>query len=260
MTPAVWSRLNLQEKILEIKQKRASSQPLPVGAAPYTSAAHFKIQSSSSKPSARRWDSHFSDVACEHSVSLLKTAAAAKGPDDMITCGTGRPAAEFYPWTMLALRTKSEQHENFDTTCTVGKTAFDLAVALNYGYSAGSPRLLRYITEHVELIHDPLYAYWDCAITAGTSSAIDLTLQILCNPGNHVLVEEYTYPGTIDALKPQRLNKVAVTMDEEGLVPVELDSQLRQWDATKGKKPSVLYMIPTGHNPIGITQPLERRR
>ena len=252
--------MNLQEKILEIKQTRASSQPLPTGAAPYTSAKHFKIQPSPNLPSARRWDSHFSDVAFEQSGSVLKTAAAAKGPDDMITLGTGRPAAEFYPWTMLAMRTGSEQHENFDTTSTAGEAAFDLAVALNYGYSAGSPHLLRFITEHVEFTHDPPYADWDCAITAGTTSAIDLTLQILCDPGNHVLIEEYTYPGTIDALKSQGLNKMAVKMDKEGLVPTELDAQLRHWDATKGKKPSVLYMIPTGHNPTGITQPLERRK
>lgn len=260
MATDTWSGVNLLEKISRIKQNRALSKPLPTGSAPYTPATYFRTQSSVNKPSARFWDSHFGDVASKQSASVLKTVAVAKGSEDMITLGTSRPAAEFYPWAALSMRTGGRGIENMETTCTDGEAAYDLAVALNYGYSAGSPQLLRFITEHVELIHDPPCADWDCANTAGTTPAIDLMLQILCNHGDHVLVEEYTYPGTIDALKSQGLNRVGVKMDEEGLVPVDLDAQLTSWDVSKGKKPSVLYIIPTGQNPTGTTQPLERRK
>ena len=41
--------------------------------------------------------------------------------------------------------------------CQRGEDAYNLSVALNYGYSAGSLQLLRFMTDHVELLHDPPY-------------------------------------------------------------------------------------------------------
>ncbi|KAM3511260.1 hypothetical protein MY11210_005129 [Beauveria gryllotalpidicola] len=49
-------------------------------------------------------------------------------------------------------------------------------------------------------------------------------------------------------------------MDSDGLVPEDLDYQLRNWDASRGCKPFVLYTIPSGHNPTGITQPTNRKK
>lgn len=260
MARSTWSKATLQEKIECIKEKRASSPSLPSGPAPFTSATNFKIQSATGKPTSRCWTKHFSNVALNQGPSVLKTTAAANRPDHMISLGTGRPAAEFYPWTSLSMNTNNSHNQSTPIESPSASGETDLAVALNYGYSAGSPQLLRFITEHVEIIHDPPYFDWDCAITSGTTSAIDLMLQILCDPGDSVLVEQFSYPGTLDALVSQGLGRVGVKMDEKGLLPADLDSVLRGWDSSRGKKPSVLYMIPTGHNPTGITQPLERRK
>ncbi|KAF2621422.1 hypothetical protein BU25DRAFT_482760 [Macroventuria anomochaeta] len=108
-----------------------------------------------------------------------------------------------------------EGPSNAEAAYTSGEAAYDLAVALNYGHSAGSPQFLRFVTEHVEMIHDPPYIDWECTITSGTSSAIYLGLHILCNPGDIVLVEQYMYSGTFDALKSQGLNRAGVGMDVE---------------------------------------------
>jgi aromatic amino acid aminotransferase I len=51
-------------------------------------------------------------------------------------------------------------------------------------------------------------------------------------------------------------------MDAHGLLPSDLDVVLSTWDveARGGPKPFLLYTVPTGQNPTGSTQTLERRR
>jgi DNA-binding transcriptional MocR family regulator len=62
-----------------------------------------------------------------------------------------------------------------------------------------------------------------------------------------------------NAAKSQGVREVGVEMDDQGLLPEHLDWTLNTWDVEQGRKPSVLYMIPTGHNPTGTTQTRERR-
>lgn len=51
-------------------------------------------------------------------------------------------------------------------------------------------------------------------------------------------------------------------MDEQGLLPESLDDILTNWDekAKGARKPHLLYTVPTGQNPTGATQSIERRR
>lgn len=35
---------------------------------------------------------------------------------------------------------------------------YDLNIALNYGPTLGATQVLRFVTEHVELLHDPPYS------------------------------------------------------------------------------------------------------
>lgn len=254
----------LHQKISALEEKRLQSQPLPTGIAPYTSSSFFKTQSPNSKPKAKRWDHRFSLDTQKQNASVLKAAARTEDTTSIITLGTGRPASGFYPWSSMTMCGKEgscgRSEKNLPMSCSAGESAYDLSLALNYGYAAGSPQILRFITEHVELIHEPPYADWECSLTCGTTSAIDVALRMFCNRGDWVLVEEYTYSGTIAAVKAQGLNVLGVKMDGRGLVPEDLDVKLRAWDPSKGKKPFVLYTIPSGQNPTGTTQDTERRK
>lgn len=130
---------------------------------------------------------------------------------------------------------------------------------MNYGYSAGCPQLVRFITEHVEMIHSPPYQDWESCLTCSTTSAIDILLRILCDRGDWVVMEQYTYPGTVEAAKNMGLRILSIAMDDQGILPTDLDQKLCHWDP-KSKKPSVLYTIPSGQNPTGVTQSAVRRR
>ncbi|KAF2020496.1 PLP-dependent transferase [Aaosphaeria arxii CBS 175.79] len=260
----------LQKKLTRIKQARETAKPLPGGIAPLTSSNDFKSQSVDSKPAAKILDHHFSTVAGNLTVSYLKAAQTDQQHPDLITLGTARPSPQYSPWQTI--QTSCLSSDFYDpltppslhlTTqpCVQGENAYDLALAMNYGHSTGSPQVLRFLTEHMELLHDPPYRDWEVCLTCGTTSGLEIALRLLCNPGDTLLAEMYTYTGAIACARSQGVHVLGLEMDEEGIVPSDLDRKLSEWDTVaRGPKPHVLYTIPTAQNPTGVTQSVERRK
>ena len=143
-----------------------------------------------------------------------------------------------------------------------GKSSFDLSIALNYGQSMGPPQLVRFVTEHTEIVHHPPYSDWDVCMTSGSTSALEVSLRLFCNPGDYVLTEEYSFSSAMETMRPMGLKLLGVKMDEQGILPDDLDHILSNWDTTarKAPKPFVMYIVPSGQNPTGSTQPLSRRK
>lgn len=139
---------------------------------------------------------------------------------------------------------------------------YDLSIALNYGQGTGSAQLLRFVTEHTELVCKPAYADWGCTLTCGSTSSFDKALRTFCEKGDLVLAEEYTYSSAVETATGLGVGFVSVKMDSEGLLPEHMDELLSNWDesARGARKPFVLYTVPTGQNPSGATQSLRRRR
>lgn len=256
----------LHETIAAYAKKRSESAPLPTGSAPYTSSTFFKLQAQAENPRSKDWTHRLSMLGKNQSTSTLKEASKNATEAKLLSLGTARPAPEFYPWESMTMSlctsdttSRESQDQVTTTSCAKGESNFDLGTALNYGCAAGSPQMVRFITEHVEMIHNPPYQDWQTCLTCSTTSAIDILLRVHCDPGDCIVMEEYSYPGTIESAKRMGLNILSVAMDEEGLLPGDLDSKLCNWNS-QSRKPSVLYTIPTGQNPTGVTQPTRRRR
>ncbi len=99
----------------------------------------------------------------------------------------------------------------------------------------------------------------DVMTTAGSGQGLDLVNRLLLDPGDTVLVEEFSYQGTISKLRRLRANIVPVPLDDQGLRTDALADIL----ADLGRKkilPKFIYTIPTIQNPTGSILPLERRR
>ncbi|KAJ6123173.1 Aromatic amino acid aminotransferase [Penicillium capsulatum] len=143
-----------------------------------------------------------------------------------------------------------------------GKSLYDLEIALNYGQATGAAQLLRFVTEHTEIIHNPPYSDWQCTLNAGSTYAWDTALRLLTERGDYILMEEYTFASAAETAFPLGLKAQPVAIDEQGLIPQSMDDILSNWDAEArgARKPFVLYSIPTGQNPTGATQSAERRR
>ncbi|KXT00749.1 hypothetical protein AC578_2937 [Pseudocercospora eumusae] len=261
----------LTTKLRDFEDRRKTSPALPGGIAPATSSNSFRNAKDTGRKSLA-WKQHLSEECRRRQGSELKAAASITTPCPVgsINLGTARPDARYFPWQSMtvdgvaSVEQDASGHEStsiLPMTCIKGEDAYDFGIAMNYGFTAGSPQLLRFITEHVELIHNFQYDDWETCLTCGTTSALDILFRVLCNPGDSVLVESYTYAGTLQALKPLGVTPISIDMDEHGLSPSDLNTKLQTWDETKsGRKPFILYTIPSGQNPTGITQPLSRKK
>jgi aromatic amino acid aminotransferase I / 2-aminoadipate transaminase len=206
----------------------------------------------------------------------LKQAAKYLSKPGLISLGGGLPSSEYFPFDSLSITTPTPPHFGeadvsvTGATLTAGKHdlaedkgIFDIATAFNYGQGTGAAQLLRWVTEHTELVHNPPYADWSCTLSIGSTSALDMTLRMLSQPGDHIISEEYTFATAVETAEPMGVKVVGVSMDAEGLLPAALDEVLSNWDRQEhagARKPFLLYTVPTGQNPTGATQSLERRR
>jgi aromatic amino acid aminotransferase I len=203
--------------------------------------------------------------------SALKKSAKEKFRRKVIPLSIGRPTDELYPWASFTfeesfkdlqqtINNVSHPEANSGARKIVKRGGdFDLATGLNYSHSVGQQPLLRFITEHVEIIHNPPYRDWSVSLTCGSTSAFEIALRIFCNRGDTILTEGYTYPGLLSTALLLGLHTLGVGMDDDGLIPEDLAAILRGWDGSKGQRPSVLYTIPSGQNPTGVTQSLKRK-
>ena len=143
-----------------------------------------------------------------------------------------------------------------------GKSFLDLSIALNYGQAMGPAALVRFITEHTEVVHNPPYSDWDVCLTAGSTSALEMALRMFTEKGHYVITEEYTFSTAIESVNPMGCKMLGVKMDADGMLPDDLDHILSTWDESvrRAPKPFLVYIVPTGQNPTASTQSLERRK
>jgi aromatic amino acid aminotransferase I / 2-aminoadipate transaminase len=142
---------------------------------------------------------------------------------------------------------------------------YDLSIGLNYAQAAGSAQLLRWVMEHTELVCNPPYADWRCALTIGSTGALEQALRMFCGRErcDTMLTEEYSFSTALETALPLGMKIVGVSMDEQGLIPEAMNDMLCRWDPRERKgarKPHLLYTVPSGQNPTGATQGEQRRR
>jgi DNA-binding transcriptional MocR family regulator len=91
-------------------------------------------------------------------------------------------------------------------------------------------------------------------ITSGAQQAIDLALRAFVSREEIVLVEEPTYVGMLELAAQRGQRIVSIPSDTYGILPDALES------ACKRYHPRLLYLIPTFHNPTGLSLSHERRQ
>ncbi len=128
---------------------------------------------------------------------------------------------------------------------------------LQYSSSEGLPGLREALAQLSRQRGIPCDAD-DLIVTSGSQQGFDLLVRVLLSPGDAVLVEQPTYPATLQALRLAQARIETVASDLDGIDPAQLDSQLTR--CTQEQRPKFLYLSPTFANPTGLTLGLERRR
>lgn len=210
---------------------------------------------------------------------MLKQAAKHLKKPGLISLGGGVPCPEYFPFESISMKVpvppdfSEAATKQTGTTLTVGKhdtttnpaAEYDLAIGLNYGQATGAAQMIRWVTEHTELTHNPPYADWRSCLSVSSTGALEQALRMFCDRarGDAVLMDEFAFSTALETAEPLGIKVVGVPIDEQGLLPAAMDDVLSKWDvqARAGKrKPHVLYTVPSGQNPTGTTMGVERRR
>ncbi|RHY28347.1 hypothetical protein DYB32_006034 [Aphanomyces invadans] len=163
------------------------------------------------------------------------------------------PNPTTFPFESMSIKLKSGQ--------TMDLRGPTLQQALQYSPTPGLPELVQIISTRMEDEHEPpaLSEPRMLSITTGSQDALYKAFEMLIDEDDSLLVETPTYSGTLAHLHAVNCNLVTVRTDGQGLVPEHLASILDNWDSIK-KKPKVLYTIPTGGNPTGVSMSFERKQ
>jgi len=135
--------------------------------------------------------------------------------------------------------------------------AADGARALQYGPTEGL-RACREAISEVMAAEGTACDPDDVLVTTGGQQVIELVCKTLIDPGDVVVAEAPTYPGSVPAFNAYQADVVQVAMDDDGMRMDALEACLEQLDR-EGRRPKFIYTIPNFQNPGGVTMSLERR-
>src|SRR5262249_26266944 len=131
-------------------------------------------------------------------------------------------------------------------------------VSLTYGAEQGAGPLLTWLHERIGRLEGRSLAPNEITTTAGNSDGLDQICALWTRPGDVVLVESPTYHLAVRLMRAHPLALVPTPADEHGLrvdALAETIADLRRG----GRRPRMLYLVPTFHNPTGASLSAERR-
>ncbi|KAG0684407.1 hypothetical protein C6P40_002919 [Pichia californica] len=186
----------------------------------------------------------------------------------------GLPNYQFFPVDSIDVHLRNEPFSNNDeklftlnSVSPDNDNIIDIKTALQYSEVSGINPLLNQIKQFVKRVPRPITNNWDVVCTLGGSDGIGKTFDILINPGDCVLFEEFTFTPVIGLLKERGGIPIPIKIEnilENSIVDyaTELENLLKNWSTLKPNlpKPKVLYTIPNGHNPLGLAQSIEHKK
>ena len=95
-------------------------------------------------------------------------------------------------------------------------------------------------------------------LSGGAGRAIRSIVDAFIDPGDIVLMEEFSYLGTLRMLLQRRAQVIHIPTDGQGMDTDALESTVRDL-VSRGQRPKMIYTISVYQNPMGMTLSLDRR-
>ena len=172
--------------------------------------------------------------------------------EGMISLGGGYPNPDTFVFDKLQIHFK-DGHE-------IEVTGKELTSASQYGPSDALPNLKQELQkwhkfkDGVELKDDQI------VVLNGCQEGLFIMAYLFQNPGERIIMSEPSYPGTLSAFQSFTKNFVTVPIDSNGLKTDIVEEKLENIELTGESLPKIIYTIPNGHNPGGVTLSVERRK
>lgn len=161
---------------------------------------------------------------------------------DVISFGGGLPAPELFPTEAIARATQRVMER-------LG------SAALQYSVTEGIPEMRVWVAERLTRRFGGIFSAEAVQIVNGSQQGLDLVGKIFLDPGDHVVLEDPSYLGAIQAFDAYQTRYLTVDTDEDGLIPESLERVLERADPF----PKFLYLVPNFQNPTGRTLSGRRR-
>ena len=175
-------------------------------------------------------------------VSTIREMLKVTQQPDVISFGGGLPAPELFPTEEIADCTREVMRE-------VG------ARALQYSVTDGIHELRSWVAQRLTRRIGTAFDAEEVLIVNGSQQGLDLIAKILIDPGDHIVLENPSYLGAIQAFDAYQARYLTAETDEDGVVPESLDRVLAHSDPL----PKFVYLIPNFQNPTGRTLAAHRR-
>ncbi len=193
------------------------------------------------------WDEEFSEIAKSIKASEIRELLKVTQNPEIISLAGGLPAPETFPVETIKEIVDSLMDNDGAKVLQYGSTE---------GVNAFRDALVKRLTE--------VYGFPDVSrdnilVTSGSQQGLYLLAKIFVNPGDIVMIEAPTYIGVLTAFQSYKPKYITVEMDDEGMDTHLLEEKLRELKK-EGKKPKLIYTIPTFQNPAGVTMTIERRK
>lgn len=184
--------------------------------------------------------------------SVIRSLFPLSNMPEMISLAGGLPNPALFPFKEITISCRD------GTTVSVSGT--ELSTSLQYATSRGLPAFVEWVTQFQKREHN-CPSPTDVIVGSGSQNFISVLCEIFLDEHDTLLLEQYTYPGSIAAARPSGCKRQGVAMDKDGMIPSALREILSKWDCSaRGPKPKMMYLIPNGQNPTGCGMTLERKR
>lgn len=122
---------------------------------------------------------------------------------------------------------------------------------MRYAPAGGYGPLRQALSDYLGSVRSVRSTAAQVVMTTGIHQAIDVTVRLLCDPGDTVWIEEPAYWGVRNLLASAGLKLVPIRVDDEGLWPGE---------AERAQPPRLIVVAPSHQYPLGMVMSLARRR
>eukprot|EP01025_Chloroclados_australasicus_P053085 TRINITY_DN6211_c0_g1_i1.p1 TRINITY_DN6211_c0_g1~~TRINITY_DN6211_c0_g1_i1.p1 ORF type:complete len:441 (-),score=34.05 TRINITY_DN6211_c0_g1_i1:295-1617(-) len=183
---------------------------------------------------------------------LNKLCQKFAGAKDVLKMHAGIPPAEVLPLASMSVQLVD------GTTVEINDKKEIFSLQQYQFISISDSYIVKWIRQHVKEQHNPPGGH-EIAMSLGNTHAISTVVDLLLNPGDTFLVEEFTFTAVLDGLSgSRRLKPLAIPMDDNGIILEELHKILVEYKQANGFVPKLLYIITCGQNPTGIRYSKER--
>lgn len=183
------------------------------------------------------WSSYIEKGMHKSNLPTIQAINKYEFSDDIIRLSTGEISTSLMPHDMISqvLITLAKEQKTYSYLEPLG--LYELRLALchylkRYGLSVSPKEIL---------------------IVSGSLQALQLISLSLLGNASKVFVEDHSYAKSLNVFDFSGVQMVSVPTDQNGAIPWLIDNKVMDG-------PSILYTIPTFHNPTGITMNLERRQ